>query len=146
MESTWETYDIPVLEAAIRHAEEHGAPPGANGGQIAEITGLSIEDVGRTLSRLDGEYLEVRKSMGPGPIRWRADRVYPAARRAVGQWPADDAWGLRLAAALEQAAEDEPDPVKKGKLRTAAGAVKSLGGQVVSGVITAYITQVTGAG
>jgi hypothetical protein len=39
MESTWETYDVPVLEAAIRYAEENGAPPGATGAQITEMTG-----------------------------------------------------------------------------------------------------------
>lgn len=145
MESTWETYDIPVMDAAIRYAEDHGAPPGANGDHIASVTGLSLEDVARTLSRLDGEYLEVRKSLGAGAARWRADRIHPAARRAVGQWPADDGWGQRLATALEQAADAEPDPVKKGKLKKAAEAVGSLGGQVVAGVVTTYITHVTGA-
>lgn len=145
MESTWDRYDVPVIAAAIEYEAEHGTPPGANGEQIAAMSGLSVEDVGRALSRLDGEYLGVRKSMGPGPRRWRADQIYGDARRAVGQWPADDSWGDQLAAALEKAAEAEPDPAKKGKLRKAAEAVGSVGGQVMAGVITTYITHTTGA-
>lgn len=81
---------MPVMAAAIEYEAEHGTPPGANGEQIASMSGLSVEDVGRALSRFDGEYLGVRKSMGPGP---GADQIYRDARRAVGQWPSDDSWG-----------------------------------------------------
>jgi len=48
-------------------------------------------------------------------------------------------------AALNQAADAEPDPVQKGKLRRAAEAVGSLSGQVLAGVVTTYITHATGA-
>jgi hypothetical protein len=105
-----------------------------------------VEDVGRALTRLEGEYIEVRKPAGPGPSRWRADKIYPDARRAVGQWPTADTRGERLAAALSQAANAEPDPVEKGKLRRAAEAVGSISGQVFAGVVTTYITHATGAG
>jgi len=146
MESTWDTQDVPVLEAAIRYAEEHGAPPGATGAQIAEMTGLSVEDVGRALSRLDGEYLEIGGGLGPGPSRWRADRIYPAARRAVGQWPTPESWADRLIKALNEAADAEKDEAKKGKLRHAAEAVGDLGRGVLSDVIAAVIVRSTGMG
>ncbi len=145
MESTWETYDVPVLEAAITYAEEHGAPPGATGAQIAEMTGLPVEDVGRALTRLEGEYVKVQKPAGPGPSRWRADGIYADGRRVVGQWPTPETSAERLVAALNQAADAEPDPVQKGKLRRAADAVGSISGQVLAGVVTTYITHATGA-
>jgi hypothetical protein len=146
VESTWETRDLPVLEAAIKHAEEHGAIPGAYGSTLIESTNLSAEEVERALVALDGEYIEVQKSLGGGPTRWRVSRIYPGARRAVGQWPSADIWADRLISALREAADNEPDPGKRSKLAQAADALGSLGGQVVGGVITAYVTHVSGLG
>ena len=64
--------------------------------------------------------------------------VTERARRSVGQWPTADSLAGQIAEALTEAAEHEPDPVKKGRLRE-AGAV--LGG-TARGVLVEVLSRI----
>jgi len=54
-------------------------------------------------------------------------RVTERARRTVGAWPSADALVDELSRALAQAADREPDEVKKGWLKAAASGMAGIG-------------------
>jgi hypothetical protein len=145
---TWESRDLPVLRAIVEASDDgadHVEPE-----EIGRRTGLDEATVQRALWALAGEnppyftYIDFTgmgsKEMGP------VTGVSGHARRTVGTWPTPDAWAEQLIKALNDAAETERDPERKTRLRRAADAVGSLGGQVLGGVITTYITHTTGIG
>ena len=69
------------------------------------------------------------------------------ARRTVGTWPPPpEAWADRLIEAINEAADSEPDPEQRSKLRRLAGAVAEVGRGVFSEVIATVITKSAGMG
>jgi hypothetical protein len=84
--------------------------------------------VARSLDAMDPTYVDFRKTeTGGDPRFWYVLKVTPAAREEVGQWPAPANLIDRLAAAFDEAAQREPDPIRRDQLRHAAGL---LGGPV----------------
>jgi len=146
VESTWEARDLPVLDAAVRYVDDNGPMPGPYGHHLAELTGLPMDDVARAMDALDGEYIEVTTNIGPGPERWRVSAVSPDARRVVGQWPTPEALADRILAALRDAAENEADPGRRGRLRHLADAATDAGSGLLTKVIAEVIARQTGLG
>lgn len=124
MEDTWAARDLPVLDAVVSLLDE-GAATGAqpDGADIAAKTGLPLDDVGAALQALR-ELLELG-TPGGGPASWFVSGVTGAARREVGQWPTGESLIERVAAGIAEAAEREPDPERKQRLRAVA---RELGG------------------
>ena len=90
---------------------------------IAQATGLDPLDVGRAFRALEGRYIDDIRPM-PGLVSandWAVSSVTAEARYAVGQWPTPESLIDRLAEAFKAAAEDEPDALKRGRLREIAG-------------------------
>ncbi len=142
MESTWEPRDLPVLDAIVQHFEEYGSDlPTVK--QFAEATGLKVREVYRAVMALSPTYLELSRSMG-GEAETAIQGVTDEARRAVGQWPSPDVWADRIAKAYQQAAEQEPDENKRGRLRAAAEAIGGFGRDVLVDVLATGISK--GAG
>lgn len=144
MESTWESRDLPVLDAIVRRFDES---PFAilNVGDVANLVGLEAGSVLSACRALDGVYIEMDYVMAggrPDPHHVRA--VTPEARRVVGQWPSGEQWVERLVRALNEAAEVEPDEDRRSKLRTAAQTLGGIARQVAVAVATAGITHATG--
>jgi hypothetical protein len=136
MKATWASRDLPVLEAAVRLFEEMytaGLMPDA--ADIASATGLDALDVAKALDALDGEYLDLQRT-GGDLSSWFVGSITPDARRAVGQWPTGESLIDQLAAGISQAAEREPDPEQKTRLRAVArelaGAAKTIAVNVAS--------------
>jgi hypothetical protein len=67
------------------------------------------------------------------------------ARQAVGQWPSPQVWVDRLVQALHEAAEREPDPERKGRLRAMAEGLGGFARDVAVGVLSGGITQTMGS-
>jgi hypothetical protein len=146
MDSTWEQRDLPVLEAIVRYFDENPMQPGPTVGDIAQRTGRDPQEVFRAIKSLDGTYLELRMYMAGGRVTpHRVLRVTDQARRAVGQWPSPEAWVERLVQALHEAAEREPDPEKKGRLRAVAEGLGGFARDVAVGVLSGGITQSMGS-
>jgi hypothetical protein len=145
VESTWETRDLVVLELAVRHFDDPDVfrldiPA------IAAQTGLDEGDVKRALKALN----DASPALVVGvPI---AELSYPPyltgvterARQLVGAWPSPDSLTDRLIAALQSAAETEPDEEKRTVLKRMASLVGGVGRDVFVNVVSSVIGHAIG--
>ncbi|GAA1691942.1 hypothetical protein GCM10009745_41660 [Kribbella yunnanensis] len=141
MESTWESRDLPVLEAIVRLYEETGTLMSPS--RIGVTAGVPESDVQKALRALqhnDPPYITKLSKQGNGDV-YLVGAPTGHARRTVGAWPTPDALADRIIAALNEAADNEPDEVKKGKLRRAAEAVAGVGRDILTDVTAQVITK-----
>jgi hypothetical protein len=143
MESTWEPRDLPVLDAVVHYFEEHGGSLRPHVADIADLTGISAEQVARAAQALDPAYLKLQM-MGGGPGRYIILGITDEARRAVGQWPSPEAVADRIVAELLEAANQEPDEGKRTKLRAAAETLGSFGRDLLVNVAANLATKPIG--
>jgi hypothetical protein len=137
VEDTWGPRELPVLSAAVALLEQSYMVTVSD---IAERTGLDLHTVARSLDALGSTYVDFRKTeTGGDPRFWYVHKVTPAARREVGQWPTPAGLIDRLAAAFNQAADEEPDETQQDRLRMAArllgDTARPIAIQVAAGVI-----------
>jgi hypothetical protein len=134
MKSTWEDIDLPVLTAAIQYIEDHDYGLLPQAGDLAPILGLTLIEVGKAIKRLDGAYLEMFGTMG-GLGSYGVKQIYPEGRRAARQWPSPEGEAEKLIRELQEAADREPDPQRKSKLKAAGAALGDVGVKVVGEVL-----------
>lgn len=143
MDSTWESRDLPVLEAIVQLFDQTGEF--VTGDQIAQHTGFDQQTVTLAVQALDGEdprLLEARVIRPGGGEPLQVISVYNItghARRMVGAWPTPENLIARLVAALEAVAATENDTVKRRKLKEAAATVGSIAGQAAASVLAGAI-------
>lgn len=143
---TWETRDLPVLCALVAAFDE-GVPPPIGVQELVGRTGLDADTVQAALWALAGEqpsFFEYRDASTFDGRDLMVELVTGHARRTVGTWPTAEVWADRLVHALIQAAEEEPDEARRGKLRRAADVLGGLGRDVLIDVISAVVTRGTG--
>lgn len=141
MDSTWESRDLPVLNAVVQIYEETGQAIRPK--QIEVATGIDSADVQKALRALLSEnppFLERGQGAMGGQVLM-VGRVTGHARRAVGAWPTAEALTDRLARAFAQAAELEGEPEKKSILKRSAEAFGGVSRDVAAEVIAKVITQ-----
>lgn len=132
----WTSRELPVLRALVDYLDDpdHRSIEPA---QIADLAGLPQDDVHRALRALaeaSPPYIEgvpVAELTYPIAVTGVTER----ARRAVGQWPNEEALAETLVRELRAAAAREPDEVHKGKLHRAADALSDIGVKVVGEVL-----------
>jgi hypothetical protein len=139
MEPTWQSRDLPVLDAIVQHFEK-GGPDFPTVKHFAEATGLEVGEVYRAVMALSPTYLELSLSMG-GEADTAIQGVTDAARRAVGQWPSPEEWADRIVRGLLDAADREPDQERRSRLRAVAEGLGDFGRDVLVGVISTGITK-----
>jgi predicted ArsR family transcriptional regulator len=146
MEDTWFSRDLPVLDATVRLLDEGNFL--ARVVDIAEATGLDVRAVDRALDALEGRYVVKynKQATGGHPDTWYVTKVTAAARQTVGQWPTAASVTARLAEAFGSAAESEPDPEKRSRLRQVAGFLQSTGRDVATEVVSKVILRSAGMG
>jgi hypothetical protein len=134
VESTWESRDLPVLNAIVRYFEEEfdGVYPSAQ--TFADRLGMDPQQVAKAVTALAPTYLVIAPSLG-GPESLSIDDVTDAARRAVGQWPSPDSVVERIARALLDAADREPDEQKRSRLRTLGEGLLGFGKDVAANAV-----------
>jgi hypothetical protein len=142
VEDTWTHRDLPVLDATVRLLEMSYFP---NVRDIAAAAGMDTETTARALEALDGTFLDLSRTLG-SPENWHVNTVYAEARRAVGQWPTAESLIVRLADGFSAAAEREPDPEKKGRLRSFAGWLVGGGRDVAVEVAAKVVEHQIGMG
>jgi hypothetical protein len=144
MESTWETRDLPVLDAIVRYYDEDDSAVIPDVQTFAEITGMDPGQVARAVRALSPRFIKTGPSMG-GLMDVAIMGITDEARQVVGQWPSPEVWVERLVQALREAAEREPDPEKKGRLRAMAEGLGGFARDVAVGVMSGGITQSMGS-
>jgi hypothetical protein len=143
MESTWESRDLPVLEAIVRLSDEGNYPVEAQ--ELTKRTGFDYETVQQALWALAYEqppfFDPIDTSSFGGRDMAGVREVSGHARRTVSAWPTPEVLADRIITALNEAANNEPDEAKKGMLRRGAETVGGVGKDVLTGVLTQVITQ-----
>lgn len=138
MDSTWESRDLPVLEAVVEACDsEVHADPAA----IARATGLEYTQVQRALRALNAEHppLFTARTQANGDI-YIVVGATGEARRRVGAWPTPEGLAARILEDLNDAAERTTDPEKRTRLREAGKALGNLGQSALAGVISNVLT------
>lgn len=145
---TWETRDLPVLRALVQAVDEGvGAPIRSD--EVIRRTGFDADTVQGALWALAGElppFFEYRDASTYGGRDLTVVQLTGHARRTAGTWPTADAWADRLVEALTEAAAQETDEAKRGKLRRAADVLGGLGRDVLAEVVTGAIARGVGLG
>lgn len=143
MESTWESRDLPVLEAIVQLLDETG--DSVEGEQIVKRTGFDSQTVALAVKALQGEdppFFDARviRRAAFRPLEVvSVSNLTGHARRTVGAWPTPENVIARLAAALEEVAATENDPVRRSKLKDAAAVVGGITGQAAAGFMSGYL-------
>lgn len=140
MESTWASRELPVLEALVSLLDE----PDAFMVQVSDIsgrTGIEPRQVAKSLDAMEGYYVgHFQKHMSGGvPDRWYVTEVTPLARQVVGQWPSGENVLAELVAGLDDAAEREPDPERKGRLRALAAGLSGSARDIATDIMARII-------
>jgi hypothetical protein len=141
MESTWEPRDLPVLDIVVRYFDEHPQGVMLRCEEIADLAGRDPAEVHQALKALEPTYVRLGPGLGSPSVRGVTDQ----ARRVVGQWPSPEVWVDRLVQALREAAEREPDPERRGRLRAMAEGLGGFARDVAVGVLSGGITQSMGS-
>lgn len=139
----WQTRDFPVL---LRAAADLDDGQDVDLERIQTEVGVDEDTALRALTTLihagylaEDPHAVLTLGDGPGAGLLLTER----GRRAVGIWPGGNATDV-LVDALRQAEDATTDPEEKTLLRRAAGAVASLGQDVLADVMAAVIRQQTG--
>ncbi len=142
----WDTEELPVLDAVL--AEEAAKPAGEplTSLQVAERAALSHDLVRHVLHRLSGDgYLIVQpEGQWPDAGLWVMNVLGPA-RRAAGQWPAENAYASLLDLLGEQI-DQAADPEERTGLERFRTGVLSAGSQVATGLLLRWAERQAGLG
>lgn len=145
MENTWAARDLPVLDAMVKYLDEAA---GASFPELRDISGLvelEVVEVGKAALALESAHLiELGKSAG-GHGTWYVKQVSGEARRLVGQWPTAEQFVDEVAQRLQDAADEEPDAERRGRLRELASSAGGAARTVFVDVTAAVISRQMGA-
>jgi hypothetical protein len=135
LDDVWINRDYPVLREVARRIDAGDVH--VHQDVIAEATGLESDEVKRAAAALERRGL-VTLTKDLGPVRFV--EVSGAAYLITGLHPdADDALS-RLVQVLQQAAERTGDQEERSRLRRAADALLGVSRDVMTGVLTAYLS------
>jgi hypothetical protein len=123
-----------------------------------ELDGLDFADCYAAFDALELEYeagsRSVKRLAKAGMLdgqmtlggTWAISGVTERGLREAGVWPdRADHLAAQLIAALTEAADREPEPERRSKLRAAASGVAGVGRDVLTEVLASYAAKVTGA-
>ncbi len=146
MESTWTTRELPVLEATVALLEQIPERIVTVLG-ISQRSGIHRWDVYASLQAMDGEYVElVKKTTDRDPSPHQVARVFPEARRLVGQWPSAESLAEQVLRALAEAAQSEPDTQKRSRLTDLTAELREMGMGVLTDVLAKFAAHTVGLG
>jgi hypothetical protein len=141
MEETWSKRDLPVLDAIVRMRDAKPLDPGPSYGDLAQETGLPLDEITRAVASLEGSFVEVSKVMAGGFTgNWRITQLSPSARQAVGQWPTAEAYADRLMEVLREEEGRASTPERRSKIRAVLDALGGIGHDVLVDVSAKVIT------
>lgn len=138
MTSQWYDRDLPVLQAIVQLKDERPGQPIPRA-DVAEMTGLDPILVKRAVVSLTDEPYIVTD--GTQVDRFEDIKsVNGAGKRAAGVWPTPENLADTVRDAILRAAEQEPDPEKRGKLKAVGTWLAEGGRDIITGVISGALT------
>lgn len=147
MSDLWTTRDLPVLRYLVERLDamdSHRCSPE----EVAESTGLELDAVQRAFRNLyeaTPRYLDgITAAQAAYPIA--VTRVTERAYRAVGAWPTAEGLADSIADAFDRAAEEEPDPERKSKLKATGSWLGGAGRSIAVDVMTRFVERQAGLG
>jgi hypothetical protein len=139
--NTWAERELPVLRAALRRLDAGEDFPMLE--EIRAEVGLDVAQMRAGLRALEDAtppYIDVSYTMaGPDHVGGHVNGVSERARRELGSWPSATAVVDQLVAALSAAADDEPEPQRKSRLRAAADALTGFAREIAVQAIGAQL-------
>jgi hypothetical protein len=131
-----------ILEGLFR-AMESGTDLGRAGREaVPSLPDNVYQETLLTLAQDDYIEAVVTKSGADVPTVMPT-RLLAKGRRAVGQWPGDDA-AAELARVVQQLEDEEPDPEIKGRFQRFREALSDAGKDVVARTLTELIKSIAG--
>jgi hypothetical protein len=146
MADLWTTRDLPVLRAYVEHFDDPN--PYRSTINLPAATGLDDDQIARALNalgRADPPYLTISRGMGPMQPEFVLG-VTERAYRAVGAWPTAEGLADSIAAAFDRAADAEPDPEQKSKLKATGAWLGGAGRSIAVDVMTRFVERQAGLG
>lgn len=138
MPDMWTERDLPVLKTIIQLIDEDPGQPIPRQ-RIEQAAGMDEDTVRRAVfSLMDEPYLETIGSAEDG--HEYIYRVLGSGKRAAEFWPTPESMTDTLRDALLRAAEAEPDPGKRSKLKALGGFLAEGGRDLVVEVIKTGMT------
>jgi hypothetical protein len=132
-ESTWATRELPLLTIVLRRfdAGEQFVDLEEARAEL-EMPGPQMWAAANALRDAFPPYIDVEFAGGWGDLHASGliTHVYERTRRELGSWPSPEGVLDQLVAALSEAAESEPEPERKGRLRTAADVLSGVAHEV----------------
>jgi hypothetical protein len=142
-EDTWIARDFPIIEAVV--ATE--GPNDITVGQLASLLSMEQREVILGVRALkEASYLSADPVYAAEeflPLDYHDIRPLERGRRAVGQWPSEDAYE-DFFATIERAIEDEPDGDERTRLERVRDFVATTGKTVWTGLLLEYLKQRAG--
>lgn len=148
VEDTWTNRELPVLQVIVAAFEDPDRL-GLRVWDLIKLCGLPEGDVQlalRALWEASPPFIEAARPPEEMTYPVHIIGVTERARRAVGQWPTPENLLARLVDGFNDAADQEPDPVRKKRLREAAGLLGETARGVAVDVIAKMIMHAGGMG
>jgi hypothetical protein len=144
-ESSWINAELPILELLLAHEASN---PGTATQELIQACQGDKAFAIRLAALIDDGYVTgaaAHWALGRGDpiITAGIVRLTPKGRRAVGQWPNEDA-GINFLRILEEKLVDLPDGDVKTRMSDLVTAARSIGTEVLSNVITSLIKSQVG--
>lgn len=134
MSETWTTRELPVLTSIVSAFEED-----PNGSvsllDLKNRTGLAQDELSRAMARLEVANPPFFDGTRIGELSYpvTVTTITERALKVTGQWPTPESAIQELIATLNRAADDEVDPVQKGKLKQVANTLGTTALQILIG-------------
>ena len=139
---TWETHELPILEAIAERAASIGGPRWE---ELVELVGLPADQVQLALRRLyENDYIDGIDvtSMGDAGFELLDIKLLEPALRIVGIWPREPY--EEFLRALERRIGDETDPERRSRLERLRDALIQMGESVATSVLTEVVKRSVG--
>ncbi len=136
--STWETIELPVLEAVITKLEVNKPGQAIQTRDIESLVDLDSETVLRAVARLRHEHLIVETiDYLAGPSDYIIHEPTPKGLRAAGVWPSKDAAAQAFIRALDSQIEESPEGSSK---KSALESIRESAKRITEGTLTTLVT------
>lgn len=144
MQSTWLTREVPLLEA-IGEAESEDVLTSSE--WLAGRTGLTLRETNIALKALltaIPPYIEAIDSGSAAGPDYLDVELAERGRRVVGAWPPADGGVEALLALITERLDETTDEEEKSKLAKLRDGVQSVGKDVGTALLTAWLKSVAG--